>query len=177
MVIREATKADASAIAAIHALSWRSTYRGLLSDDYLTRELDADRERVWRQRFRELAPEAFRVFIAEDADGAIGFACVMLEEPSTSALLDNLHVVPGKQGGGVGRRLMAEAARWVTERAAGATLHLWVFEANEAARRFYRSLGATECDVEEHDTPDGRQVMSVRCQWDDPRVLCQTPID
>lgn len=177
MVIREASEADATAIAGIRALSWRSTYRGLLSDEYLTGQVDVDRERVWRQRFHELAPHVFRVFIAEDADGPIGFACVLLQGPSTGALLDNLHVVPEKQGGGVGRRLMAEVARWVVERDPGATLHLWVFEANAAARRFYLSLGATECATEEREAPDGRRLPGVRCQWDDPRVLCDSRFD
>jgi hypothetical protein len=35
--IRDATKADAHAIANVHVQSWRAAYRGLLSDDILAR--------------------------------------------------------------------------------------------------------------------------------------------
>jgi len=166
MVIREATEMDALAVATIHACSWRSAYRGLLSDQYLAHDVDADRIRVWRQRFAELTRDDFNVFIAEDADRAVGFACVFLEKPSLTALLDNLHVVPDKQGCGIGRQLMATVAEWVAGREPNATLYLWVFEKNVAARRFYRKLGAIETGVEEHDTPDGFSLPAVRCEWD-----------
>jgi len=52
-----------------------------------------------------------------------------------------------------------------------ATLSLWVFEKNVAARRFYRTLDATECGVEEHETPDGRRLTAVRCEWEAPHSL------
>jgi GNAT superfamily N-acetyltransferase len=171
MVIREATEGDALAVATIHACSWRSTYRGLLSDQYLEQEVDADRIRIWRQRFAELTREDFNVFIAEDAGRAVGFACVLLQKPSLTALLDNLHVMREKQGQGIGRQLMATVAGWVAERVPGATLCLWVFERNVAARRFYRMLGAIETGVEDHETPDGLRLPAVRCEWDAPHTL------
>ena len=75
---------------------------------------------------------------------------MFLEKPSLTALLDNLHVIPEKHGRGIGRQLMAAVAQWVAERAPDATLYLWVFEKNVAAREFYRKLGAIETGVEEH---------------------------
>src|SRR5262245_36844091 len=116
MVIREATEMDALVIAALHARSWQSAYRGLLSDHYLAHEVDADRIKVWRQRIAEFTQEDFNVFIAQDGDRAVGFACVFLKKPSVTALVDNLHVIPEKKGCGIGRQLMAKAAEWVLER-------------------------------------------------------------
>lgn len=171
MVIREATEADAVDVATIHACSWRSAYRGLLSDEYLAHDLDADRARVWRQRFAELARDDFKVFIAKDAHRAVGFACVFLEKSSSTALLDNLHVIPEWQGRGIGCQLIAMTAEWVAHREPDATLYLWVFEKNVAARRFYRNLGAIETGVEEHAAPDGRRLPAVRCQWETPHAL------
>lgn len=171
MVIREATETDAVDVATIHACSWRSAYQGLLSDQYLAHDVDADRIRVWRQRFAELAQSDFTVFIAKEADRAVGFACVFLEKSSSTALLDNLHVIPERQGRGIGRRLLAMTAEWVAECVPDATVYLWVFEKNVAARRFYRKLGALEAGVEEHDTPDGGRLLAVRCQWETPRAL------
>lgn len=174
--IRQASRTDADVIAAIHVRSWRATYRGLLSDQYLEREVENDRERVWRHRFDELTPDAFAVFLAEDAEVPIGFACVMLQAPVTSGLVENLHVVPEQQGKGVGRQLMAEAARWVVDRAPDASLHLWVMERNVDARRFYESLRAIEQTGYEREMPDGTRHAAIRCEWKDPRSLfLETP--
>ena len=150
-------------------------HTGVYSDQYLEHDVDADRIRMWRQRFAELTREDFNVFVAEDADRAVGFACVFLEKSSPTALLDNLHVIPEKQGRGIGRQLMAMVAGWVAERAPDATLYLWVFEKNMAARQFYRTLGAIEAGVEEHETPDGFRLPSVRCEWHAPHTLCEQP--
>ena len=35
LTLREGTEHDAAAIAQLHADSWRSAYRGMLSDEYL----------------------------------------------------------------------------------------------------------------------------------------------
>jgi hypothetical protein len=43
MEIRPATVGDADAIAALHAASWRSAYRGILSASTLGPSLDAER--------------------------------------------------------------------------------------------------------------------------------------
>jgi ribosomal protein S18 acetylase RimI-like enzyme len=171
MLIREAAEMDALDVATIHARSWRSAYRGLLSDHYLTYDVDADRIKVWQQRFTELTRENFNVFIAEDGGRAVGFACVFLEKPSMTALLDNLHVIPEKQSCGIGRQLMVTVAEWVAEREPDATLYLWVFEKNVAARRFYRKLGAIEAGIEEHEAPDGFRLPAVRCEWATADVL------
>jgi hypothetical protein len=48
MQIREATMADVAAIASVHVESWRTTYKGLLPDDYLANLTYAQREPRWR---------------------------------------------------------------------------------------------------------------------------------
>ena len=170
-IIRPATGRDADVIARLHARSWRATYRGLLSDAFLDRDVDEERHRTWRDRFDTLTPDAFGAFIAEDESGAIGFAALLLHSPPTRVLLDNLHVVPDRQRCGIGQRLMAVAARWTLDAAPGGPLYLWVLEANTGARQFYHALGGTECGIEAQQMPDGSTLVAVRCQWDEPRVL------
>jgi len=46
--IRAATIADADVIAALHAASWRSAYRGILKDSTLGPTLDGERRTHWR---------------------------------------------------------------------------------------------------------------------------------
>ena len=56
MPIRPATVADADAIAALHAASWRSAYRGILKDDTLGPALDGERRTHWRRKLAAMAP-------------------------------------------------------------------------------------------------------------------------
>jgi len=41
---------DATTIAYLHATSWRSAYRGILPDEYLEDDIEADRLTHWRCR-------------------------------------------------------------------------------------------------------------------------------
>jgi hypothetical protein len=49
MYIREATMTDVAAIARVHVESWRTTYKGLLPDDYLANLTYEQREPRWRE--------------------------------------------------------------------------------------------------------------------------------
>src|SRR6185369_4532125 len=62
--LRDATGDDAPAIAALHAESWRTTYRGALRDDYLDGHIVRERTTVWRGRLDQPAANQ-RVVVAE----------------------------------------------------------------------------------------------------------------
>jgi hypothetical protein len=92
---RAALAADAAAIAELHAASWRSAYRGSLSDAYLDTDVAAERAAVWQRRLMQPSERQY-VLLAEQNGELVGFACVLLdEEPTWGACLDNLHVRPG----------------------------------------------------------------------------------
>ena len=65
LTLREATDHDAAAIARLHADSWRSAYRGMLSDEYLDHRVHLERTALWQQRFSERAQKPFFVILAE----------------------------------------------------------------------------------------------------------------
>jgi hypothetical protein len=46
VTLRDATEHDSPAIARLHADSWRSAYRGMLSDDYLDHRAHSERAAV-----------------------------------------------------------------------------------------------------------------------------------
>jgi len=165
--IRRATRGDVQAVARLHAESWRSAYRGSLSDDYLDERVFADRFSLWSKKLSS-RDDALLVLLASRDAEPIGFVCVILDEdPTWGALLDNLHVLPGWKGKGLGRRLMAEAARWVAGRRPGSPLHLWVIEANEEARSFYGRLGGKPLDRKLWSAPDGKGAGLIRYVWND----------
>jgi ribosomal protein S18 acetylase RimI-like enzyme len=167
MTIRIAEQTDADVIAQLHARSWHTAYRGILSDDFLNGPLLADRQRLWRARFAEVNRTDQMVLLDEEAGKVQGFACAFLDaDPDWGTLLDNLHVVSECKGRGLGRRLMAEVAKRLLE-LDRTRLHLWAFEQNHAARRFYERLGGRITTSHAESAPDGGEVNAVRYCWSD----------
>ena len=183
MIVRTARPTDCSAIAALHADSWRATYRQILADEYLDRHVGDDRLDLWEARFAKFDDRLHHVAVATSGDDAsdasapdvTGFVCVLLdEEPEYGALLDNLHVAPTRHGGGIGRRLMADAAAWVAAMRPGWSMHLWVYQANARTVDFYRVAGGEEVDQRVIVTPAGNRAAVLRLEWRDPERLAST---
>ncbi|WP_420888619.1 GNAT family N-acetyltransferase [Chromobacterium amazonense] len=107
--LRPAQSDDIPLIAALHAQSWRASYRGILPDAYLDERAEDDRLAVWRARFASEKPLWVRIACWEDEP--VGFVCLLPDEaPELGIYLDNLHVRGDQQGRGIGRR------RWVAPR-------------------------------------------------------------
>jgi GNAT superfamily N-acetyltransferase len=172
VTLRDATEHDSAAIAHLHAESWRSAYRGMLSDDYLDNRAHSERAAVWHTRFAERASKPFFAILAEEGEQLAGFACVFPHDhPTFGSFLDNLHVAPQSTGQGIGRQLLGEVARrLVAERTPGG-LYLWVIEKNRRARQFYAKAGAVEVERAELPMLDRSRLTEVRCYWPDPAQL------
>jgi GNAT superfamily N-acetyltransferase len=169
--IREATAADAEAIARLHAESWRLTYRGILPDAYLDGPIAEERLGLWTARLALTAAQRPFVHVAESAELA-GFVCVLRDEdPVWGLCLDNLHVLPRFRSRGLGRRLFAEAVRWAVAAAPGEPLHLWVFDANRDAARFYEGLGGEVVERCVKEAVAGMPAPSIRYAWRDLDAL------
>jgi GNAT superfamily N-acetyltransferase len=139
--LRQAVTSDAETIAALHSESWRSAYRGILSDEYLDKVIFDERKNYWQGSLNTPNPERRYVLVAEQVGETVAFVSVFLdEEPAYGALLHNLHVRPNLKGQGLGKLLMNEAAEWTLLQNVK-QMHLWVFEANNEARKFYEVLG------------------------------------
>ena len=163
IAFRAAIPSDHVRIASLHTDSWRRSYRGILRDAYLDHEIGEERERLWRERLS--APDIDRryVLLAEIRTDLVGFVCVLLdEETEWGACLDNLHVRFHIRGLGLGRRLFAEAARWVTSKEPGWPIHAWVFEANDSARGFYDTTKGEILEREIKQMPGGAKVLCLR---------------
>src|SRR5262245_6784041 len=93
---RSAAAADAAAVAALHTASWRSAYRGILSEAFLDGDITANRLSLWQARLA-LNGDSTKMFVklAEEDGTPIGFVCAILDEdPTWGAMIDNLHVLP-----------------------------------------------------------------------------------
>jgi ribosomal protein S18 acetylase RimI-like enzyme len=162
---------DADAVALLHATSWRSAYRGMLRDDYLDGDIATERQRAWAARLGEPV-EANYGFIAEAEAGPVGFVFMLGRDDATwGTLVDNLHVLPDRKGRGIGRRLLEAAAHETGRRYPGERVHLFVFEKNVAARRFYASIGGHEVEQGVVEPPGGPSQVHCRIAWDDAAQL------
>jgi ribosomal protein S18 acetylase RimI-like enzyme len=172
MIIRDATVKDVAAIAALHAESWRSGYRTILSDDYLEKEVYRERLALWQERFSRTPRKAMFVMVAEANSTLVGFVCVFPDEDSVfGSFLDNLPVAPTMTGQGIGRKLLSEAATRLATNGSCSGLYLWVIEQNERARRFYERAGARGVGSRVNTMPDNRHVLALRCYWQSLETL------
>ena len=72
---------------------------------------------------------------------------------------------------------MHKAGAWVKAHFPGWGLHLWVFEANYPARRFYEQLGATNQGWVVEEVPGGDAVTSLRYVWPSVEPLLELKKD
>jgi GNAT superfamily N-acetyltransferase len=80
--------------------------------------------------------EADEIWVAERDGRVVGFLAIEHSEANDWETLERLYVEPGEQGAGIGTTLLDKAKEL---RPGG--LHLWVFQKNEGARRFYERHG------------------------------------
>ncbi len=146
--VRDATPADAHAIATVDVASWHATYRGLIADDVLARMSINDHERHWLDRITG-APAPNHTLVLTRQAVVLGFAATgptrVADQPTTGEL-HALYLAPDVWGQGLGTRLHTCALDRL--RTSGfLRACLWVLDTNTRARRFYHQHGW-------HDTDD-----------------------
>ncbi|MFG3226527.1 GNAT family N-acetyltransferase [Kitasatospora sp. NPDC048194] len=165
--IRYGGEQDAASVAELHADSWRTAYRGIVPDDALGDGLAAQRRELWELRLQADygEPENTPVLqVAEQAGAVVGFVYVV-PQPDGRVLVDNLHVRPGRTGGGIGRELLAAARAQAAERHPGAELYLEVLSGNTRAVAFYEREGGVRVRVQEGVFPGGHVLPEYVYAW------------
>jgi len=112
----------------------------------------------------------------------VGFVHTVFDhDPTWGALLDNMHVVPGRKRRGIGSRLLALTAEAVMERPERTGLYLWVLEQNVDARAFYEARGGRYVGRDLVAPPGGIASRltgapgKLRYAWREPSVLLDHP--
>jgi ribosomal protein S18 acetylase RimI-like enzyme len=145
VAIRAATPADAADLAVAHACSWRSAYRGVLSDEFLD-ALGPDRWRAaWAESLTATDWPRRGTLLACADDEVVGFVSVGPTRDDDAGTVPTgevtgIYVVPAWWGAGVGTALMAAAQAMLTD-AGCREATLWVLRDNVRARRFYERTG------------------------------------
>jgi L-amino acid N-acyltransferase YncA len=141
VTIRPGRVEDAHGIALVHVESWRTTYRGIVPDDYLALLDVGVRAESWRERLNQGTPH---ILVAEEESRIVGFASGgKLREAIAAydAELYAIYLLQKNQTKGIGRLLARRLAAHL--RADGFnSLVVWVLERNPAVG-FYSRLGGS----------------------------------
>jgi predicted N-acetyltransferase YhbS len=168
--VREATPADARAVAEVHIRSWRSAYQGLVAQQYLDALNVEDRaERFALDRMEMSGPYTLVAVDGDTIRGHVTIGRCRDDDLAGSGEIWALFVDPRSWVAGIGRALVTAGCDRL--RTAGhESASLWVLSANAGARRFYERTG-WRADGHERtrslgDSPvdEARYVISLRSQ-------------
>jgi ribosomal protein S18 acetylase RimI-like enzyme len=178
ITLRRARPADAVAIGAVHVAAWRSTYPGILPDDYLA-GLSVPRQAAYYEGSIRAGGGVF-VATASGLDvpagsGAriIGFATAgrargglfgghRLNRPLGEGEIETLYVLDDWRDRGLGRRLMRATAGHLAE-VGCASVFVWVLRDNPS-RWFYQRLGGAAV-AESTTRVAGRDLIQTAFVW------------
>lgn len=170
MIIREATVNDAGGIARVHVDTWRTTYRGIVPDDYLGGLSYAQRQATWERGLGQ-QERGQCVYVAEDGSGQIlGFANGGPErsgDPVYDGELYAIYILQPWQGHGIGRQLAMRVVQWLIDHGYVSML-VWVLARNPS-RRFYEVLGGEYVRTQTIEI-GGVQLDEVAYGWRDLRA-------
>jgi ribosomal protein S18 acetylase RimI-like enzyme len=170
--LRQATRADAAAIGALHVASWHETYTGLIPGEMLAGLSVEMRTAMWRRILGD--PDAFGgavVFVAEDGGRVIGFgSCgrqrdTILVDAGFGGEIGAIYVLRSNQNRGAGRSIMAMMAKSLSGLGHEAA-SLWVLRENAPARNFYEGLGGEIVGEKTDERPEATLV-EVAYGWRD----------
>ena len=141
MQIREAKLSDAAGIAKVHVDSWRTTYKGIIPDEYLNNLSCAQRAELWDKNISK--PDSY-VIVAENDDGEIiGFADAWKRDNNKEDKaidLTSIYLLEDYQGKGVGKQLLKALFDYF-KNAGYETVYVEVLEDNKT-KFFYEYYGA-----------------------------------
>ena len=139
ILIRRAEPKDAAGIAHVHVRTWRSTYRGIVPDEYLDSLDEEQRTEEWR----ELLEGDYDIFVADFEGHVIGFIIggrSRNRAQQCDGELYAIYLLKEAQRARIGRDLVRELAHAMRRRGFR-RMEVWVLAKNPA-KAFYTQMGA-----------------------------------
>jgi GNAT superfamily N-acetyltransferase len=137
--IRRATTHDAIAISHVQVQTWRTTYSGIVPDEYLTALNEVERVAVWREQLAH----GMLIYVADQAGEVVGFiggGPVRESVQTYDAELYAIYLLQRSQGQGIGTALLKQLARSLLNEGFTSML-VWVLEKNPS-KHFYTKANA-----------------------------------
>jgi GNAT superfamily N-acetyltransferase len=174
ITIREARLEDAAHIAQVYIEGWRTTYPGIVPDEYLANMSLEAHTRRWQDILR--SGDGY-VYVAEDEQGKIagfiwGGDVRDKSDPAFTGELHAIYVLKSCQGQDIGRRLVHMLVQQLLEVGIQSMI-VWVLAANPS-RRFYEKLGARLFKTAPYQVPGTELFLDdTGYGWTDIRVLLE----
>ena len=165
--IRPATPDDAPEIAHVHIESWRTTYAGIVPDEYLAALNEPERTAAWQEWLTRDIP----VYVASLDGKVVGFiGGGPIREPieTYGAELYAIYLLRHAQGQGIGRQLLKQLVTTLRSNGFHSTV-AWVLEQNPA-KHFYIRTGAQLLASKEIEI-GGATLTEVAYGWPDLQLL------
>lgn len=112
----------------VHALAWQDSHRSFCTAEFVARHTP-ERQTEYLRKKRAAGAKVFLL----ETDRPVGVVSV------TGSCIEDLYILPGEQGRGLGTRLL----RFAIQQCPDAPT-LWILENNDGARRLYERMGFRE---------------------------------
>jgi ribosomal protein S18 acetylase RimI-like enzyme len=144
MNIRQARTEDVITIARVHIDTWRTTFAGIVPQNYLDQFTYAESEEIWTEILQGKRGDR-PFFVAETSEKQVvgfilGGANRLTDYPSYLGELIGIYIVQSHQGQGLGHSLTQTLVEAMVQRDCPSML-VWTLTRNPACR-FYEALGA-----------------------------------
>ena len=127
---------DLFAVSRVYEESWRGTYRGLLSQEYL----DSIPVGKWVPYLKQAGRESLLLLDGEKIVGTASCCASRLPEVSGWGEIISIYLLPEYWGKGGGKLLFSAVVEQL-EAMGHRKIFLWVLEENRRARAFYEHMG------------------------------------
>ncbi|MCY8816339.1 GNAT family N-acetyltransferase [Bacillus atrophaeus] len=168
MNIRKAVLSDAKGIAKVHVDCWKTTYKNIVSDQYLNNLTYESREQLWKNNIPNGG-----VYVAENKEGEIvGFSSGGIERSGNyngfEGELYAIYILKEYQGNGIGKALVKPIIDEIKE--IGLNSMLVLVLKDNISRLFYESFGGKKIDTVEVEI-SGKKLFELVYGWEDIRNI------
>jgi len=142
MKIRKAEIIDAEGIARVHVDSWRTTYKNIVSDSYLSQLSVERRKNNWEWTFKNSNKNEVIFVGLNDEENIIGFACggqSRHKDFDYDGELYAIYLLRESQGRGYGKKLFKSVVESL-QNSGYESMMVWVLQGNPAIN-FYTAMG------------------------------------
>lgn len=174
MRIREATIRDADAIARVHLASWKTTYPGIIPQEYIDGLRVENGIARWQ---KQLAEKTTTTLVGEDEQGVFGFitgGAIVHPVDGYQGELGAIYLLASHQGKGAGAVLVRRLASELRRQGFG-NMAVWVLRENPACG-FYRRMGGVVVGEQTIEI-GGKALPEVAYGWPEIGVLCKDEAD
>lgn len=166
MIIRFAEESDLKHIAELYVHNHKTTYRGLLSEEYFSSLTVESAENRWKKYLAD----GNKIWVAYESDIFLGFTAGKEDdELENTWYLDSLHVSENARGRGIGTELIRTMGKFAAQNGYR-SMSICVVKGNDSAKSLYLRLGA-EPLKEFEDSFANTRTNSEKLIWNEIKIF------